>query len=240
MGGVGLPSAATQSPSGSLVSPHKDSSDFLLEEYSQIAQAFFSLYAQLNQMLQTYLTVMTAGSAAVTFLLQILPKLYPTVGSANDLTVLGALLTFLSFLGVMAFFALIGIRSEMLLYARTINRVRAYFKDKDPTSLPGYLVLPTTTQQPGFYEGRETYFFWEALFVGAINSVIFAAGVFLLLAKPIDVEWSIVFAAIAVAGAIAHWGAYRIFAWAKENAFARVYGGASTSTEPRSQAPGQS
>jgi hypothetical protein len=61
-----------------------DGSDFMLAEYSQIANAFFNLYGQLNEILKTYLTVMTAGSAAVTFLFQFLPKLYPQAASLGN------------------------------------------------------------------------------------------------------------------------------------------------------------
>jgi hypothetical protein len=199
--------------------PSKDSSDFMLEEYSQIAQSFFSLYAQLNQILQTYLGVMAAGAAAFTFLLQVLPKLYPGAGSASDLTLLGALLAFLGLLGIMAFFALIGIRLEMLLYARTINRVRAYFEDRNGAALHEYLVLPTSYSKPPYYEGSDRYFFWVTLLVGTINSVVISAGILLVSTYPINGYWLGGFLVGVLAGVVLHWRAYRWFAQRNEKHF---------------------
>lgn len=197
----------------------KDQSDFMLEEYSQIAKSFFSLYAQLNQILQTYLGVMAAGSAVFTFLLQFLPKLYPGAGAASDLTLLGALLAFLGLLGIMAFFALIGIRLEMLLYARTINRVRAYFEERNVPALHNYLVLSTSLRKPPYYEGADRYFFWVTLLVGTINSVVISAGALLVSAYPINDYWLGWFLAGSIAGVVLHWQGYRWFAKRNEHDF---------------------
>ena len=214
----------SERPSGEVLETHqhslnKDGSDFMLAEYSQIANAFFNLYGQLNEILRTYLTVMTAGSAALTFLFQVLPRLYPAASAVGtSLFLLGALLVVLGLLGVMAFFAFIGIRSEMLLYARTINGIRAYFEDHT-TELHNYLVLPRDEFLPKFFEGPRTAFFWETLLIGTLNSIILAAGVLLLLGLQVTPSWGGELILLASGGTVAHAIAYWGFAEARGAAY---------------------
>lgn len=195
----------------------------MLQEYSTIAQSFFSLYTQLNETLRTYLTLMTAGAAAATFLLQILPKLYVVPASFNDLRLLGLLFVFLSFLGLAACLALIGLRTEMLLYARTINGVRRYFYSRSPHIRP-FIVLPITSFKPDYYEGAPSPYFWQIILVGAVNSALAVGGLFLLsgwqVTDTITGSLFLVFVLLVVL----HWVAYRLLCWQSDKGFPKGFG----------------
>mgnify|MGYP006289532737 FL=1 len=69
----------------------------------------------------------------------------------------------------------------MLMYARTINKVRGYFADfsvKSQTNAPElneYLVLPIDDNFPNFFEAWHTVFFMTIL-IGFVNGVIVGVG----------------------------------------------------------------
>jgi hypothetical protein len=151
----------------------------------------------------------------------------------NSLYLLGALLIFLGLLGIMAFFAFIGIRSEMLLYARTINGIRAYFEDHNK-ELHDYLVLPRDEYLPAYFEGPRTSFFWETMLVGTINSIIIAAGTLLLFSIPISPTWGDWLVVLAVGGTAAHAIAYWEFTRLRDSGFKPHFASADAPAGPRS------
>jgi hypothetical protein len=102
-----------------------DADEFMLEEYKQIAQAFFAL------------------------------------------------------LGIIIFTSMIGVRHDMLMYARTVNEIRGYFSKKYTTIQP-HLVLPTSSSMPSFWETPLKYFFWEVTIVGLVNSSLITFALVLL------------------------------------------------------------
>jgi hypothetical protein len=158
----------------------KEAADFMLLEYQRISEAFFSLYSQMNEALRTYLTLMTVGSAAVALEFEILPQVYKiSFVGGEDLRLLGALLLLLGLLGIPIFMSFVGIRGEMILYARTVNGIRGYFSNRHP-DIRSFLVLPTTTAQPSHYEGWNRYFIWQLLLISSINAGLISIGTTLL------------------------------------------------------------
>lgn len=149
--------------------------DFLLEEYKQIAQAFFALHNQKNQLLKYYLTLMTIGTTLISIGLQIIPSLFPSFEAIISKDMLSILVMFLAFLGIIIFNSIVGVRHDMLLYARTVNEVRNYFATKNK-QIKSYLVLPLSSLEPSFWESPIRYFFWEVTLVGMVNSSLIVFG----------------------------------------------------------------
>ncbi|MEM2522800.1 MAG: hypothetical protein QXW82_06595 [Candidatus Bathyarchaeia archaeon] len=155
--------------------------DFMLEEYRQIAQAFFALHTQRNQLLRYYLTLMTIGVSIVSVCSQAIPTVLSQAQTVLNNQLLGMMILFLFVMGMIIFIAIIGVRHDMLFYARTINSIRRYFQDKNP-SVKSYLILPTSNQVPSFWEKPLKYFFWEVSSIAVANSFIAVMSSSLLIA----------------------------------------------------------
>jgi len=145
---------------------------FMLEEYEQNAKAFFSLHTQKNNLLKNYLAFMSVGSAALGFVYQILPIIFSKASLEFNTKLLAFLIWILVLIGIITFTAIIGVRHDMIFYAKTVNEVRGYFANKYKKIKP-YLVLPISREYPHFFETPSKYFFWELLLVGIVNSSLF-------------------------------------------------------------------
>lgn len=157
----------------------KNADDFMIEEYKQIAQAFFALHTQRNQLLRYYLTLMTIGTTVVSIGSQALPTILPQIQPVLTKELLGVLMAFFALLGIVIFTSIIGVRHDMLMYARTVNEIRGYFSKKDITIQP-HLVLPTSCSKPPFWETPLRYFFWEVTLVSIVNSSLIAFAMILV------------------------------------------------------------
>jgi hypothetical protein len=85
------------------------------------------------------------------------------------------LLIIVSMLGLFVTFSIISMRMEMILYARTINRVRGFFAEADSGLIP-YLVLPIKDAKPPFYEAWRAMF-WQVLMIGFMDGIIMGGGI---------------------------------------------------------------
>ena len=160
---------------------------FMIKEYEQIAEAFFALHTQKNQILRYYLAVMTLGATGIGVASQIVSRLPSvTISTISSLIAAGGLLFVLAFIGIIAFNSIIGIRADMILYARTVNRVRAYFLKRD-MNIQEFLVLPCTDREPRFREGVLNYFFSEVVLLSFLNSLVLAFSIWLIF-EPRDLE----------------------------------------------------
>ena len=128
----------------------KGSDGFMLEEYKQITQAFLALHMQKNHLLKYYLTLMTIGTTSISIGSQLLPSIFPEVKPFLNAQLLGSLLVFLAIVGVIIFISIIGVRHDMILYAKTINEIRGYFAKKYKF-IEDHLVLPTDSSKPRFF-----------------------------------------------------------------------------------------
>lgn len=215
---------------------NKDASDFMLQEYDQIAQAYFKLGEQLNQWFRNYLSLVALPLTVLGAILQLsrdgeLPKL-------TELPELVAgLLLVIGLLGFLVMIVIIFTRMEMVMYARTINKVREYFAKLDEADhkasgpdgqatgtdhnqTPGteqpllgkYLVLPVTDEFPPFYEGNHSVLMMVFI-IGIVNGLIFSLGVINFLGWPLPS----VLIGVIISAAL-HWVTYRLFAgWRSRN-----------------------
>lgn len=155
---------------------NKDSSDFMLQEYSQIASAFFHLQDKINEWFKTYIALYGVPFTVLAAVI--------AIGGPLDSTnlfglpdIVAFLLLVIALLGLFIAMMMVSIRMEMILYARTINNVRRYFAANDAddrkngnSAISEFLVLPTSDGKPPFYEPWRSVF-WQVLFIGFLDSL---------------------------------------------------------------------
>ena len=158
---------------------NKDQSDFMLEEYRQIANAFFNLYVQINTILKLYLTIISISSTAIISILTLRPDLFSDNLSLLEGHSIGQIagggFFILSLVGITIFANIIGTRVQMLNYARTINCIRGYFAD-NYSDIKKYLRLPTDDKTPSYFENIYRSFFWQIFMVSFLNSILITVG----------------------------------------------------------------
>jgi hypothetical protein len=150
----------------------QNKTDFMLEEYKQIASAFFNLSEQRNKMIQHFITLVALPFGALTAVMALGQSQY----QITDLPIMvGLFAGLIGAVGILINAILVQIRFEMITYARTINLVRGYFSEEtDGPSIDKYLALPRTDDYPKFNESprsenwwaKYTGVFFETLFIG--------------------------------------------------------------------------
>lgn len=214
---------------------YKNRTDFMLEEYKQIASAFFNLSNQRSKMIQHYLVLVTIPVGLVTAVLALGD---PPPGIFELPQVVGVFSLVVGIMGLLVNAILIHLRFEMVFYARTINLVREYFAEHgEGPSIRKYLGLPTTDDLPHFSESpwsdewwaKYTGIFFEILFIGFISFVLFCMALPSLFPFVLPLEylgWSpVVYLLMYVLSAIVSIGAplycYSKWAEAKETAWSK-------------------
>lgn len=161
-----------------------DSTDFMIEEYEQIASAYFGLQDRVNEWFRLYITLV---GLPLTVLAATIGSDIFSDGSADSVSiaslpeVVSGLLILVAMLGVLVTLTIVNTRIEMILYARTINLIRRYFAElersksstdeKDDIRLADYLILPTTDTLPPFFEPWRAIF-WQVLLVGFLDGIL--------------------------------------------------------------------
>jgi hypothetical protein len=157
---------------------NKDASDFMMQEYDQIASAYFGLHDEVNEWFKAYLALVGLPLTVLAAVLKVSDS-QTTVSIANLPDVVSGLLIAVALLGFFVAMTIITMRTEMILYARTINVVRRYFAELDRQAqhtasmgpLSAYLVLPTSDAKPPFFESWRAMF-WQIVLVGALDGLI--------------------------------------------------------------------
>lgn len=193
---------------------NKDPSDFMLEEYEQIAEAFFGLREQMNQWFRTYLSLMAIPLAIVGAVAQLNPsRQMPELTNLPPLV--SVVLLAIAAVGFASVLAIVSVRAEAITYARTINYVRKYFAElseqQAQISLRRFLVLPCTDQFPPFYEPFHTMFM-IVIMAGLIDSLL--VGVALVNVIPLPM-WTII--PVVLCGIAIHWATYYGAAWRRDS-----------------------
>jgi len=130
--------------------------DFLLAEYSNIAQAHFKTLETISAFFQHYLTIVSVPIALIVVFvnfgigkeafINIVPKLSPFFV---------VLFFIISLIGLCVLCYIVGLRLDALLYARTINGIRKYFYDTERLDLQyksSMRVLPQSPHIPPYFE----------------------------------------------------------------------------------------
>ena len=158
--------------------------EFLLAEYSSIAQAYFNTTSTIATFFRNYLVIVGLPIPILGFILTQLSK--PRGAGQNNPLTISPELTFLVpltgiaiwFLGFCLMLYVVNLRLDALLYARTVNGLRRYFYDKSPINYPKELqmrVLPRTPTQPRYYEW--TYFLAVIGVFALLNTIYPVVGI---------------------------------------------------------------
>jgi hypothetical protein len=146
--------------------------EFLLEEYRNIAATHDRMRDVINHMFYYFLlltavpfTVATIVFRDTEFDIQALPL---SIGWL--FTIISASILFLSL-------ACASARFRQNQYAKTVNRIRAYFADHNTQILP-YLLLPTSDELP--HTNYLGHVFWYLLSMALIGGIYAALGAFSL------------------------------------------------------------
>jgi hypothetical protein len=187
---------------------NKDASDFMLEEYKQIAKALSDLYPQKSNLLKFYITLISIVSTALGSLIVLKSGELTKIGiDYIDLElgqIIGILFGILAIVGGLIMCSAIGLRIEMLMYARTINCVRRYFADKYP-SIKKYLVLPIHDEKPPFKEKRNRPFIQEVTMLALLNAILLTVSLTLVFKIPTEGCYKIIYFIILIIAFLGQW-----------------------------------
>lgn len=155
--------------------------EFMIEEYESIASAHFDSQSGLRQQFRFYLLI---AAVPITVLGLVFRDRPPEELAKISLFSLPSPFNYIFFmiglLGALMLLSMVHTALDATLYARTVNGVRAYFVDRATTLDSGfdfksYLKMPTDQRRPPYFHIRA--FFWQLIFIAAINSFYFAVGI---------------------------------------------------------------
>ena len=206
----------------------RDASDFILEEYKQIAAAFFDLSRQKTEMFRFYLILVTIPITLIAAILG-LEETPVSFQSLPDLVTLVLLATAIA--GLIMTAIIVDIRFECILYSKTVNLARRFFMDKgEEHKLQDYRLLPNGDDLPKYYEqpweikNRKWKWemgvgatFLEVLLMGLLNATYFGMAVMNISQTWVCDEQALWFGIISSASFFAlHVLGYRYFAKKKD------------------------
>jgi uncharacterized HAD superfamily protein len=152
----------------------KKHDEFLLAEYSSIAQAYFNTTTTISTFFKNYLVIVGLPIPVFVFLLTQLSKGGVIPSIPNELSPLvpgtGGLIWLL---GLCVMLYVVNLRLDALLYARTINGIRRHFYDRSGIHYPEELktrVLPRSTFQPRYFEW---HYFLSVIAVFALLNTLY-------------------------------------------------------------------
>lgn len=156
---------------------------FMLGEYSNLAQAFFSAGTTITQFFQYYLIALGVPLTAAGIAVKVSTGTID-VQQLEQSRVAGPLGWFFVIVGVVGWLIagyITNLRLDALLYAHSVNGIRNYFytlKDLPREIEVRYRVLPRDVDQPGLFEPR--FFLFVVLSFALLNGVYIALGLILL------------------------------------------------------------
>ena len=158
--------------------------EFLLAEYSSIAQSYSNTISTIATFFRSYLVIVGLPIPILGFVLTQLSK-PPTTGQANPIAIPSELTFFVPLiacgiwlLGFCLMLYVVNLRLDALLYAHTVNGIRRFFYDKSNLEYADELkirVLPRTPTQPRYYEW--TYFFAVVIVFSLLNTIYPITGI---------------------------------------------------------------
>jgi hypothetical protein len=155
--------------------------EFLLIEYTNLAQAFFSAATSITQFFQYYLLALGVPLTAVGVIAKLSNGKLEEIQVSGVSAVLGALFLVVSVVGVCVATYIMNLRFDALLYARAVNGIRRYFYGKSTLQKEMTMktrVLYIDVDKPLFFEG---FIFLPVVFAFAVlNSAYLFLGVSLL------------------------------------------------------------
>ncbi len=170
----------------------KHISEFMLSEYEHISNAHFESGKSINSFFRYYLLIMSAPA----FIFLIFDKKIEDITkmfNGEDLGVNKYICFFfiiISFVGYFIFMYIVNKKMEVILYARTVNGIRNYFKTRSEIDVEKFLVLPTDVNKPSYFKLSG---FYMILPIGIINSVFLFIALWIINYKCLSISLSLLF-----------------------------------------------
>lgn len=165
-----------QSNQGSEGKTNKDLSDFLLEEYKNIAQAYFNSHEVTAKWVKFYLIIIASPYSIILFVY----KNNPVGFDYNNLpNIISSSLFLIGFLGTLMSFVILNSRLDSTLYARSVNGIRKFFKENHKKLYPEanieqFFVLPDNVNKPKFLKLGDLTIL--VIFMSVVNSLYISLG----------------------------------------------------------------
>lgn len=149
--------------------------DFLLYEYSNIAQAHFKSIETISTFFRYYLLIMSIPISAVVVIFRFTQDRNTLINIVQQYKVpIGPVLFCISAIGFGVFLYIVSLRLDVIFYARVVNGIRKFFYDESDVDINLKIrmrALPQSPQLPSYWE---TYYFIPVVFVfGLMNSLYF-------------------------------------------------------------------
>jgi len=193
--------------------------EYLLSEYSNIAQAHFKSIETISTFFRYYLLIMSIPASAIALVSQITRDVDQLTTFVNQYRVPISIVLFcISFVGLGVFCYIVNLRLDVVLYARTVNGIRKFFydgSDVDTNLKLRMRPLPQSPQLPSYFE---TLYFGPVVFVfGIMNSLYFGSFGYILFSRWFWCFWS--FFTFAVIFFVSHFAIYLFHARYREIAY---------------------
>jgi len=142
--------------------------EFMLSEYQTIAAAHFDLHNGLRQNFRFYLGLIAAPVTVFAIYKD------PSMEVFKLPEVMVFLFAVITVLGFLMFLNMINTRFDIILYTRTVNGVRLYFKIRAEecgnTAFEVARKLPVEKNKPPYNEGWNRAYTWLFVLIGFVNS----------------------------------------------------------------------
>jgi len=208
-----------------------DFKEYLLSEYSNIAQAHFKTIDTISTFFRNYLVIVSIPISLIAVLVSIFSG-SETIETILSIRIpLSVILLAVSLAGVGVLLYMANLRMDAILYARTINGIRKYFYDRTALDINIGLrtrVLPQSPYHPAYHE--KMYFWPVVLSIAVFNTLylFFALAGFSFEGEANQIDnmlsniplwvWPVNFAFLA-----GHFGLYYRYARHRERAYLRSY-----------------
>jgi hypothetical protein len=188
--------------------------EFMLAEYRTIAAAHFDLHNGLRQNFRFYLGLIAAPVTVFAVYKD------PNIEVFKLPEVMLFLFSVISVLGFLMFLNMINTRFDIILYTRTVNGVRAYFKvradESGNTAFESSRKLPVDKNKPPYNEGWNRAYPWIFILIGFVNSAYFYVVLKNLERAQVFVTWRWGVREGVILSVLLHFGAYIILSRQRE------------------------
>jgi uncharacterized HAD superfamily protein len=161
---------------------HSSYEEFLLSEYSNIAQAHFKSIESISAFFRYYLLLMSIIPSGLGLIIQFASdKESLLILLKNNNLIISFLFFNIASIGTCLLLYIANLRLDSILYARTINAIRNYFIEKSNLNIKEITynkVLPLSAHIPPYHE--KSYFWPVAIVFGIIDGIYFIIGLVLI------------------------------------------------------------
>jgi hypothetical protein len=158
-----------------------DFKDFMLAEYSNIANAHFETRKQVSTYFNYYLLILAAPVVIITLIQnKKIDQIVNATAGENEIirVVVISILILIALIGMLICWIVIELHHDSILYARVVNGIRNYFYQNQalPVAENEIRVLTKAVDKPDFYSYGHLFVFVIAFAV--LNSTFLAAGIY--------------------------------------------------------------